>query len=130
MIKFVESASFRCRCVLSIKVNISKLDKYFHGHYKSCSDQSLGQDNSPACWRSLWTEGDRAKDEHLVTPLTTLFWPGKQTELLLNIQAMSLVSLLSSTPAPLSSILRTPGNQILTDWNYLHNLLFKLHNLL
>ena len=75
MIKFVESASFRCRCVLSIKVNISKLDKYYHGHYKSCSDQSLGQDNLPACWRSLAVETLMSASVNCLTIYIFLYKP-------------------------------------------------------
>ena len=66
----------------------------------------------PACWKSRWTEGERAKDEHLLRP-ALLVWPGRQMDLLFNIQAMSILS--SDTPT-LSSILPTPTTSTLYYW--------------
>ena len=69
---------------------------------KFCVDGKIMVD-IPVCWKSLWTEGERAKEEHLLM-LELLVCPGRQMDLLFNIQAMSI---LSSTIPTLSSILPT-----------------------
>ena len=72
--------------------------------WKHYNEISVPVVDIPVCWKSLWTEGERANDEHLLMP-ELLFCPGKQMDLLFNIQAMSI---LSSAAATLSSMLPTP----------------------